>query len=408
MSSVACSDVVASEDAPSTMSHSTSTELTDAPSFTMSKIEDASFDVTGGEHDGKCDNINPQAIVSEESNGPSAGKELEKQRPFEHATIQRSPTLSSAGAGDSSDDEADLSDFEDQLQNDIKLRAASGNMKTAKPGSRIRNRQALSYFLLVEARIKELEEEIAILRKGFEASGSGSAAPEHSAVSRRQSSDGLDVEAEKQREGEAQKPEDGMSGGAVTKSERWCMGPGWKRLRDFVDPIKQPFGSAVPEPIVEVLIEPMAGTLPPLKKRKESRYQADAATQPASQHSDKHEIHRIRINSPFVCGAFAEVMEKSRAPNASQTHIHPLKAMLAYYPDLRKYLSELDRKLQVLNDQPKHQTSEPGHGDTELDGAESVVVDSLDEPLDEEDEHVAETVKHLRALLEFMDEHLAT
>lgn len=176
------------------------------------------------------------------------------------------------------------------------------------------------------------------------------------------------------------------------KPERWYLGPGWKTFSEFFTKVDK---AVRPEPIIDVLTEPMKEYLGPPKKRQERKHQD--TTLSASQHPEalqKREIHRIRINSPLICEEFAKIMDKSRAPQAGQVHLRPFKAFLVCREQLRKHCADLEAEAQALEEQTKSAVALTSDDDAER--ADSVYED--------DDESAVDTFKHLRAFLTFVDE----
>lgn len=313
-------------------------------------------------------------------------------------------------------------DLESTLTTDIQYPSLSKPLEIRKADSKLRNRQALTYLVLVEDRIKALEDKISILQMNKDA-----------------------------------KPDDPTQKFDAMpkiplnpKLPGLELGVGWYNFEDFARTLDSHHAPEDTPHVVEVLTEPW-GTLSaqnrllgngfplndayPLSKAKQSK--GGSHTYPESAREDAHggsiikpTIERIRICSTTISDAFAKIMGKNDAPKEFDSQIRPFKFLLAYEDEIRQHVKDLEERvrqkpaLSVLsgpdpeadpvneatkqtNPQQDGEQSAADDGVVKQSGVQSS--DTPPEPGTDDGTEIRsdeEALSHFQVLINFMDNHL--
>lgn len=288
-----------------------------------------------------------------------------------------------SSASEDTEDEESMAEFDfcSDLARDITSTKGPKDITTAKGKSRIRNRQTLSYFLQVEARIKGLEKELTVLKKRTARASDTEVATKNS---KDDSTPGGDIDAA---DGETiQQTENNIDDDRTPSKDRWSLKVAWKFFPDFVP--NQYNERELPESVIDVLCEPVPTTLARNAKRKPRHGSKKSDGRP------QRDIHQVRINSPYIGDAFTLAARKmslegytdnkTQVPLAEESHIRPFKAFVEYDGQLRQVLSDLNEAASAPVEIPGPETAQPAELAAEEQNIDAKSVDEQqDDPLDD-------------------------
>lgn len=212
------------------------------------------------------------------------------------------------GTGYQTDNENE-SELKHKLGDEVRYSRSTEPLAERKTKSTKRNLQAASYLVLVEDRLKELEDKFQQLEARPQGADSGNESVYASNASAEQ--------------------------GAAAQAP-WIAKPAMRTWKDFITPNQEEAKKGTH--VLEVLNEP-PHPLDNLQKN------AKALRRIASNQSGSARIERIRINSKHICSVFESIMGRDFAPQPGFVHRWPFKAFLAYEKDLRNHFNELKERL---------------------------------------------------------------
>ncbi|KAK6434492.1 hypothetical protein LTR95_009328, partial [Oleoguttula sp. CCFEE 5521] len=313
--------------------------------------------------------------------------------PLESAAVESEAQPRKVASSRTESEDEDVLDVEEDLYRNMTGGRDIFNRRREKD-PRLRNRQALSYFESLESRVKGLEEKLAeqaaqIAKKQNDAAGKTSG----------------DVDGESEREALSTDDVKALAGGVESEPEEWDMKPSLMTLDSFMEPERYP---PHPKPVIDVLLEEVPVTWQ--RRTKRHRTQKASSQQPESSDSVSQEVHRFRINSPFICDAFATVMGSDRvnAPRSGESHIAPFKAVLAFHDDLREYSLKLAERFPVNQAKETPVKTAPVPEAAQV-GDEVDHADDVEDVVEDDDEQASiDTAKHLQAFLSFVDQYLSS
>lgn len=309
--------------------------------------------------------------------------------------------------------------LEMDLTDEIRYSSLARPLEKRKQDSKWKNRQALSYLVLVEDRIKALETKLQEFEAAKAAAGDAAGTVDSAA------GDGTSATA----------PSD-------EKKDQLQLKVNWCDFDTFIQPLDLKSSSTVGSSVLDVLNEPWA-----LGSKRS--YLASAGDEQAARrahlnttsgaqantlevkHRDvapKQEVHRIRINSIPICDAFVTIMGSEKAPKPGEIHIQPFKFLLTYYTEIQEYVNKLrsrssGEKVQenepMANGEPEAQvpsqeadTSKAGDSPDTSGEESTATMHSSDnetkpnEAVDDQKSDQDEELGHFEVLLDFMSTHL--
>ena len=320
-------------------------------------------------------------------------------------------------------------DLESMLWDEMSYPTLGKSLAARKADGRLRNRQALSYFVLVEDRIKALESRIADLELG-------------ELTKMEEDSDAIEPEADaassdlkKSKDSDAIEPDADAASSDLKKSKaaktkfdmQLCVG--WFKFEEFarsLDSIHPPVHLPY---VIDVLTESW-GTLSPQshplarthagQRGKQSTTSDRLHPRVLSASDTKPNIERIRINSSLICEAFSKIIDSNdvfQGPKVGSIQLQPFKFLLAYNTEIRDHVKELAGRVERQSTEPGLTSDEkPENGSdskksTTDKSAETEDVAkeglSMEVVVDDNDGDNEEALSHFQVLIDFMDKHLA-